>query len=104
MYIYNITFHIDDTTVNEGLMFLKQEYIPKATQNGMLFNPRICFIQTDREENGKSYSVQFYVKNKTILNDWQETVGHVLHRELVKRFGEKIIGFATLMEELDLGI
>ncbi len=104
MYIFNITFHIEDSIIDEGLVFLKQEYIPKAVQNGMFFNPRICFVLPKHKEDGKNYSVQFYVKNKTILNDWQETVGQPLHKEIANRFGEKLLGFVTVLEELDLEV
>jgi hypothetical protein len=102
MFIYNITFHIDDSIHKEALIFLKKEYIPQAEKGGLFFNPRLCHIASAEENDGWSYSVQFYVKNRTLLNDWWATTGKELTELLQKRFGSQVAGFGTLLEELDL--
>ena len=105
MYIFNVTFNIDDTIIDEGLSFFKQRYIPEAIKKGMLFNPRLCYIYPSHEDDeGKSYSIQFYVKSEAILEEWKQTIGQPLHQEIVDRFRKGVIGFVTLMEELDLDI
>jgi len=35
------------------------------------------------------------------LNFWLQNEGNNLHRALVARFGHKIAGFSTLLEEID---
>ncbi len=102
MFIYNITFHIEDDIHEQALSFLKMEYISSALAGGMLFNPRLCRIYSEHLEEGKSYSIQFYVKNTEILNDWIESVGTVLNGKLVTLFGNKLLGFTTYMKELDI--
>ena len=103
MYIFNVTFNIDDAIIDEGLSFFKQIYIPEATTNGLLFNPRICYVYPNHDDDeGKSYSIQFYVESRMILEEWRLTIGEPLHQEIIDRFGSGVIGFVTLMEVLDL--
>lgn len=101
MIVYNTTFHIDNEILDECLHYLKKEYIPKAVASGFLHQP--CFrrvMQTVKEE-GSSYSVQFSVKNVDTLNFWLQHEGEAMQKSLVNRFGSKIVGFTTLLEDID---
>lgn len=102
MIIYNTTFHMDRDVVEECLVFLKSTYIPAAASSGFLLKPRLCSIITGDEEEGKSYSLQFHVKNTDTLHYWMEQEGCKLQDKLVNRFGAKVTGFSTLLEEIDL--
>ena len=97
MIVYNTTFHIEKDSINECLAYLKQQYIPQAAASGFLLKPCLRRVLQTEEEEGENYSVQFHVKNiDTLQNE-----GNRLHKELVNRFGYKIAGFSTLLEELD---
>ncbi len=100
MIVYNTTFHIDKGILEEGMTYLKEVYLPRASESGFLQNPLLRRILSEEEE-GVSFSVQFHVKNVDTLNFWLENEGQILHQELVSRFGSKIVGFSTLLEEID---
>ncbi len=102
MIIFNTTFHIEDDIHSDCIAFLKDDYIPSAIQSGFLHQPRLAFIHRQYEEKGVSYSLQFHVKNVETLNHWLDTEGQTLQSEIVKRFGNKVMGFVTLMEEISL--
>ena len=102
MLVYNITFHIDDSVHEEVVDYLKNEYIPEAGRNGFLVQPRLCRIHPSHGEAGQSYAIQFYVKDRKTLDNWLYSQGEKLHRQIIIRFGDKVVGFSTLMEELDL--
>ncbi|SEG23442.1 DUF4286 family protein [Parabacteroides chinchillae] len=101
MIVYNTTFHIERDIHEEGLKYLKENYIPKATASGFLQAPSLRRIMQTAEDEGFSYSVQFFVKNIDTLNYWLEKEGRGLHTALVNRFGHKIAGFSTLLEDID---
>ena len=102
MIIYNITFHIDQEILAEALSFLKKDYLPKASAGGFLLNPCLRRVHTPSGENeGESYCVQFHVKNRETLNYWLENEGNSIHKVLVGRFGHKMAGFTTLLDEID---
>jgi len=70
-------------------------------ESGFLQRPCLRRVmQTDADE-GVSFSVQFHVKNVDTLNFWLQSEGNRLHQALTARFGYKIAGFSTLLEEID---
>jgi len=81
---------------------MKETYIVAASGSGFLHSPRFCRIHAQHEESGSSYSLQFSVKNVDTLNHWFATQGEALQKELTTRFGNKALGFVTLLEEIEL--
>ena len=102
MIIFNTTFHADDDVKDQFLQYLKENYIPTASSSGFLFAPRLSLIHRQHEEGGVSYSLQFSIKNVDTLNHWLSTSGAELQQELTKSFGNKVMGFITLLEEIEL--
>lgn len=100
MIIYNTTFYIDKESLAGGLEFLKKTYIPAALAGGLLTDPHLSRVM-NREADGESYALQFRVKDPATLNRWLEQTGTALQHALVARFGDKITGFSTLLEETD---
>lgn len=70
--------------------------------SGKLSEPRLALIHHQNEEPGASYSLQFRVENVDILNDWLHVDGNVIHHKLVELFSDKIAGFNTILEEIEL--
>lgn len=102
MIIYNTTFHIHKEIVAECLEYLKSTYIPQAAASGILYEPCLRRIMQSQNEDGESFSVQFSTQDMNTLNDWIRKEGAVLQQELVKRYKDKIVGFATLLEDIEL--
>lgn len=102
MIIFNTTFHADDDIKDAFVEFLKTVYIPQAAASGFLFEPRLLLIHRQHEEGGVSYSLQFAVKNTDTLNHWLTNDGNRLHGVLTNRFGNKAMGFVTVLEDIEL--
>lgn len=102
MIVYNTTFHIEKEILAECLDYLKADYIPRASVGGFLHRPCLRRVMQTADNEGESYSVQFHVKNVDTLNYWLQGEGGAMHKELVARFGSKVVGFTTLLEEIDL--
>ncbi|GAB6007824.1 DUF4286 family protein [Dysgonomonas reticulitermitis] len=102
MIIFNTTFHVEDDVLNDYINFMKETYIVRAASSGFLHEPRFARIHARHEESGSSYSLQFSVKNVETLNHWFSSEGEILQGELASRFGDKALGFVTLLEEIEL--
>ncbi len=101
MIVYNTTFYIEKDCVDSCLEYLKEKYIPAIVADEVLRQPslrRVLFVQEDESE---SYALQFHVADMDVLQEWLERRGHVVHKQLVDTFGSKVVGFSTLLEELD---
>lgn len=103
MIIFNTTFHVEDDVCDKYIRFMKEYYIVKAANSGFLHEPRFARIHAQHEESGSSYSLQFKVKNLDTLNHWYAAEGEALQKEITTHFGNRALGFVTILEEIDLG-
>ena len=101
MIIFNTTYHVDDEIHDDYLGYIRETFIPQALESGFLYEARLARIVAQHNEPGTSYSLQFRVKNSDTLRLWLNTGGDALNKDLVARFGNKIAGFVTLLEEID---
>lgn len=102
MLIFNTTFHLDDSIHNECVSYLKEIYIPRSLVDGLLEQPSLARIESRHEEGGVSYALQFKTKDMDALNKWAAKVGSLIQKGLTDKFGNKVSGFSTLMEEIPL--
>ncbi|GHV48780.1 hypothetical protein FACS1894181_05530 [Bacteroidia bacterium] len=56
-----------------------------------------------QDDSSESYAVQFHSADMDTLTDWMEREGEAIHRALSEKFGNKMLGFSTLLEEIELG-
>lgn len=102
MLIFNTTLHLDDSIHDECLLYLKQIYIPKAIENKLLQQPSLARIDAQHEDHGVSYAMQFKTIDIDTLDNWAATIGQELQKDMNSRFGTKVAGFVTLLEEIPL--
>ncbi len=101
MILYNITFHIEKGMEAEGIGFLRSSYIPQVIAGGFLHHPHLYRIMRTDEDEGTNLALQFQVKNIETLDFWLQHEGKKINALLTDRFGYKIAGFTTLLEEID---
>ncbi|MBO5382037.1 MAG: DUF4286 family protein [Bacteroides sp.] len=101
MLVYNTTYHIDLDQEKYFLIWMQEFYLPQIAQKGLLHSPRLLKVLSHRDE-GVCYSLQFEVESSAILHKWHQEQGAALNEELIKLFKDKVVGFPTLMEVVDL--
>ena len=101
MIIFNTTYHVENSVLNEFIEFLKSDFIPAAETGSEMTHARLVKILSHQEE-GTSLALQFDVAIPEKLDDWYEATGDALNEKLQSRFGQKVLGFSTLMEEIAL--
>lgn len=102
MFIFNTTFHIEDDIHDECLLYLKRDYIPFAIKSGVLSEPRLLLVQTQQHSQGSSYSLQFRLKDIADFENWTITEGEILQGKIIAKFKDKVVGFITILEEIEL--
>lgn len=103
MILYHITFHLSNEVYLRGLQYLKSTYIPGAMRTGLLHSPRmIRVLDENADVNGVSLSVQFRCTAYDDLDAWIHTEGISLLQAMRELFGDEIVAFSTLLDEVDL--
>ena len=62
MILYNVTINIDYDVHDEWLDWMKNKHIPDVLKTGLFIENKICRILAE-EDGGKSYSIQYFLKN-----------------------------------------
>lgn len=102
MIIFNTTYHTEHLVSDECLNFFKNEYIPKALESGLLTSPALSKVHISHGESGITYALQFKVEDLQKLEQWVDETGEGLKADLLRKFGNQVAGFSTLLEEVEL--
>lgn len=101
MLVFNTTYTLPNADARNFVIWTHQVYIPKATQSELLSNPRLLRILSHKDQETECFSLQFNVESSALLHKWYSEVGKALSDEMLKMFEERIVGFSTIMEEIE---
>ena len=97
MIIYNITINIDPSIKKKWLIWINC-HIREVLKTGKFTKAIFTKIITDESSSEVSYSIQYYAKSKSDLNDYIEKYSGPLKLDGVQKFGEKMLAFRTKLE------
>jgi hypothetical protein len=101
MILYNVTLNVEDEIHDAWLEWMLNEHIPKVIETGLFQSHRMFRLLTRyEEETGTTYSVQYLLKNMADYEIYRTLYAPPLQQETHDKFGEKILAFRTLMEEV----
>lgn len=98
--ILNTTFHLDSALTEEFLGWVRSRYLPSALASGLLHTPSISRLMVQVAEGADGFAVQLKADSSTAASEWHDGEGDRLRRELSSNFGDRMVFFTTLMEEL----
>lgn len=98
MLVYNTTYQVTNDEAQNLVIYLHEQFIPKAEESGEVKKPRLMRILSHKDPDSECFSLQFEVESTAILHKWYTSVGNKLNEELVKIFKDKVVGFPTMME------
>lgn len=101
MYIFNTTFHVEDTAVSNFLIYLNEKYIPTAINFGFS-SVRLYKVLSQHHEAGQNYSLQFDVEKLRDFELWTSGEGELLNQEIVSMFEHQVAGFITILKQIEI--
>jgi hypothetical protein len=96
MYIYNVTVNIELDAHDEWLKWMKEVHIKDVMSTNMFTGSKLCEVMVD-EEQGKTYSIQYEVKDMETLKLYNEVYAPKLKAEHNARFKDKFVAFRTIL-------
>lgn len=100
MLIYNTTYIVEESDINNFLIWINEYYIPQVQATKLLSNPKLLRVLTHQDGENQSFSLQWEVSDSQVLHKWYTTQGVKLNMELIKTFKDKVTGIPTLLEIL----
>ena len=97
MILYNTTFGVETSAAEAWITFMKTEFMPSMAQQ--LHHVSLCRILAENPEGLTSFALHGSSDSHEQLKVWQ-TTEQLFLRQLRTQFGERVLWFSTIMEEV----
>jgi hypothetical protein len=98
MILYNVTMNIEPDVHEEWLSWMQKAYIPHLLSSGLILENRVLRLLYEVENAGITYAFQYYLENVENCQKLEIQYINPISKELSKRFSNKYVDFATLLE------
>ncbi len=98
MYIYNVTTNIEASAHQQWLKWMNEVHIPDVLATGKFTNAKLCRVLVEEEMGGVTYSVQFTVRDKELLEKYYIEDADRLRQDVSRLFAGKFVSFRTELE------
>lgn len=98
MYLYNVTVNIEDDVHDNWLHWMKTTHIPDVMSTGCFVANRMLKVLTEIENNGTTYSIQYYFNRMEEYQRYQDKFAPDLQLAHTERYKDKFVAFRTLLE------
>lgn len=100
MILYNVTVNIDQTVEQEWLQWMKEVHIPEVMATGMFLENKIFKLLVE-EEQGTTYSFQYFAKSIKELNQYLQKFAPALQQDHAVKYNNKFVAFRSMLELVD---
>jgi len=101
MYLYNITYNINDEIHNHWLQWMKEIHIPEVLRNSNFSTAKLIKVLIDEELGGITYSVQYQVDTKEKLNQFLNHSTFNTFEIMGKEFPNQFVTFSTELKVVE---
>jgi len=98
MYIYNVTINVEETIINNWLVWMKETHIPEMLATGKFSKALMTKVLVEEEMGGVTYSVQYTTDSKATLQKYYKEDAEKMRSDGSKRFAGKFVAFRTELE------
>jgi hypothetical protein len=101
MIIYNVTCHMEPALAEEWLEWMNEVHIPEVMATGCFREVGILKVLTNAaDDEGVNYSIQYRAQSLADYERYRDQFAPALQQETRARYGEQILAFRTLLEEI----
>lgn len=98
MYIYNVTIKLDWSIHNEWVKWMQEQHLADVMATKCFCKYQFVRVLDIDESDGPTYAIQYYADTKELYNEYIEKYAPKLRKDGLDLFGNKMIGFRSLME------
>jgi hypothetical protein len=101
MISYNVTVKIDHSAHEDWYSWMTEHHIPDVMATGLFLEYRMSRMLGLEDDDGYTYSIQYYLENMDFLQRYQNEFAEKLQAEHSERYANKFVAFRTLMVVVD---
>ncbi|MDR1729152.1 MAG: DUF4286 family protein [Prevotellaceae bacterium] len=99
MIVFNTTYLVSLDVHDAWLQWISFRHIPSMLDTSFFIEHRLFKVLVD-EEQGITYSLQFSSPDMATIEEWQKKHRAETEADLRETFGESVMSFSTLLEEI----
>ncbi len=101
MILYNVTVNIDQNSEADWLDWMTTVHIPEVLATGMFLENKLFKLISPPEENqGVTYSIQYYAESLKQLDEYLENYAPDLIQKHANRYRDRFVAFRTVLESV----
>lgn len=101
MIIYNVTCNIPEEIEQDWVHWMKNTHIPEVIATEKFTGFKMLKLLTVVDDNeGVNYAIQYYCHSVEDFNEYVEQFAPALKAKTFERYGDKVLAFRTLLEEV----
>ncbi len=101
MYLYNITYNINDEIQQRWLQWMRNIHIPEVLKNSNFSAAKLIKVLMDEELGGITYSVQYQADTKEKLNLFLNNSTFNTFEIMSKEFPNQFVTFSTELKVVE---
>jgi hypothetical protein len=102
MIIYNVTLNVDESIHDEWMIWMHSTHVPEVMATGKFHSFNMLRLLTRQsDETGETYAIQYKASSIEDYMAYQEQFAPALQQKTIEKYGNKILAFRTLMEEVE---
>jgi len=102
MILYNVTVNINKESEADWLQWMTTVHIPEVLATEMFMENKIFKLISPPEENqGTTYSIQYFASSLQKLDDYLENYAPGLIQKHAEKYRDKFVAFRTVLESVD---
>jgi len=100
MILYNVTVNVADEVHEEWVDWMRTVHIQDVMNTGCFIKYKFCRLIRSQEE-GTTYSIQYFCKDMATLHSYQVKFSQKLQADHQSRFKDKCVAFRSLLEVIE---
>ncbi|MEM0991660.1 MAG: DUF4286 family protein [Bacteroidota bacterium] len=101
MYLYNVTYKIDEDIERDWLQWMRSTHIPKVVRMGQFLGHRICKLIGLDESDGITYAIQYMCPDIPTFQAYRKQYADEHQTIHAKQFLNKYVSFSTILEIIE---
>ena len=98
MISYNVTIKVEQEAASNWVKWMTEEHMPELRNTGLFFGYRLCRMLDQDEQDGITFSAQYYCNQMEDYNSYIELYADKMRAKAFEKFGGRFVAFRSVME------
>ena len=100
MIIYNVTCNVEHSVSKDWQKWMREIHIPEVMNCRIFISAKMNKVLSGNDD-GDTFSIQYKCDSMKDLHQYEIKFATELKKKHIDRYGDKVISFRTMLEELD---